>query len=74
MKIDIDNIEIPLEPIIKEEPKEPISKILSDENTTIENILNYPTILDEFISKNEDLIKYFTIDKIKISFRFKYIY
>ena len=66
MKIDIDNIEIPLEPIIKEEPKEPISKILSDENTTIENILNYPTILDEFISKNEDLIKYFTIDKIKI--------
>ena len=66
MQLNIDNIEIPSEPIIQEKPKIPISQILSDENITIENILNYPTILDEFNSKNEELLKYFQKDKIKI--------
>ena len=61
-----DNIEIPSDPIIEEKPKIPLSQILSDANTTIENILNYPTILDEFNSKNEELLKYFQKDKIKI--------
>ena len=34
-------------------------KILSDENLTIESILNYPTLLDELSSKNEELLKFF---------------
>ena len=66
MQLNIDNIEIPSEPIIQEKPTIPISQILSNENITIENILNYPTILDEFNSKNEELLKYFQKDKIKI--------
>ena len=66
MQLNVDNIEIPSVPKIEEKPTIPISQILSDSNTTIENILNYPTILDEINSKNEELLKYFQKDKIKI--------
>ena len=66
MLINIDNIEIPPEIIVEEKPKIPISEILSDNNNTIENILNYSSILDELNSKNEELLKYFQKDKIKI--------
>ena len=66
MIIDIDNIDLPPELIIKEEPKESISEILSNENTTIENILNYSSLLEELNSKNEELLNYFNKEKIKI--------
>ena len=66
MLIDIDNIEIPSLPEIKEQTTISITKILSDENLTIESILNYPTLLDELSSKNEELLKFFQKDKIKL--------
>ena len=54
------------EPITKKTSPIPISNLLSNKKTTVEDLLNFENILDEFNSRNTELLNYFTKDKIKI--------
>ena len=68
MKINVDELDIDygIAPKRNKEPSMPISNLLSNKNTTIEDLLNYENLFDELESKNPELLKYFTKDKIKI--------
>ena len=68
MKINVDELDIDygIAPKRNKEPSMPISNLLSNKNTTIEDLLNYENLFDELESKNSELLKYFTKDKIKI--------
>ena len=46
-------------------PSESIQKILSDKNKTLEDLLRDEDLIHELNSKNEQLFKYFNIEKIK---------
>ena len=68
--INIDDIDIDFSNDINDnnnnKQKISISNLLSNKNTTLEDLLNYDNLLDEFHSKNPELLNYFTNDKIKI--------
>ena len=68
MKINVDELDIDygMAPKRNKEPSMLISNLLSNKNTTIEDLLNYENLFDELESKNSELLKYFTKDKIKI--------
>ena len=68
MKINVDELDIDygMAPKRNKEPSMQISNLLSNKNTTIEDLLNYENLFDELESKNPELLKYFTKDKIKI--------
>ena len=63
----IDNIEETSEPNLQDKsgPSESIQKLLSDKNTTLEDLLKEDDLLQELRNNNEKLIHFFDKEKIK---------